>query len=122
LEAEAVVGVLHRIEIGEIKLVVSSALLAENAHDSSPQRRRRSQRVLDLAAVYVEFDEADARRAEMLYGLGFGKADALHIVAAEKANCDALLTTDDQLIRNAVRHNKLLLVPVINPVVWAMES
>jgi len=120
LESEAILVVLRRVRTGEIKLVTSSTSLAENRRDSLPKRRRRSRSVLRMATVHVDFDEADIQRAKQLHKAGFGQADAMHVVAAEKAGCDALLTTDDQLIRKAAQH-KSIRVRVRNPVDWAME-
>ena len=120
LESEAVMAVLRRVRLGEVKLVSSIALLAENRRDPLSKRRRRSQALLRMASVQVDFDDTDVQRAEQLHKMGFGQADAYHIVAAEKADCDALLTTDDKLIRKAAQH-KSLHVRVVNPVDWAME-
>ena len=122
LEAEAVRFVLRRVRTGEMKLVISRMSAVENMHDSSYLRRKGSQLLLDMATVHVDFDDTDIQRVEQLHGMGFGKADAYHVVAAEKASCDVLLTTDDRLIRKAAQHNELLQVRVINPVNWAMES
>ena len=122
LEAEAVEDVVCRIGLGEIILVVSNVLLAETKRDPSPDRQERSQVVLDMATMYVDLDDVDMCRAKQLHEMGFGEIDAMHIVAAEKTNCDAFLTTDDQLIRRASRYNKLLQVRVINPADWVRES
>jgi len=121
-EVEAVRAVLRRVRMGEVKLVASSMSVVENMRDSSHLRQQGAQLLLDMATVHVDFDDTDIQRAEQLHGMGFGKADAYHVVAAEKASCDVLLTTDDRLIRKAAQHNQLLQVRVINPVDWAMES
>ena len=123
MEVEAVRVVLHRVRMGDVKLVISSMSVVENMRDSSHLRRQWSQLLLDMATVHVDFDDTDIQRAEQLHSrMGFGKADAYHVVAAEKASCDVLLTTDDRLIRKAAQHNELLQVRIINPVDWAMES
>jgi predicted nucleic acid-binding protein len=120
LESEAIQAVLRRVRVGEIRLVVSSTLLAENRRDPLPKRRRHSRSLLRMATVHVDFDDVDVQRAKQLHAIGFGQADAFHVVAAEKAGCDVLLTTDDKLIRKATQH-KPLRVRVLNPVDWAME-
>jgi len=121
LESEAVMAVLRRVQMGDVKLVASGVLLAENRRDPLPKRRRHSRSLLRMATVQVDVDDADFQRARQLHKIGFGQADALHVVAAEKADCDVLLTTDDKLIRKATQH-KLVRVRVVNPVDWAMES
>jgi hypothetical protein len=59
-------------------------------------------------------------RANDLQALGFQAFDALHTACAEVADVDALLTTDDRLLRKAMKHRANLNVEVANPVTWFM--
>jgi predicted nucleic acid-binding protein len=54
--------------------------------------------------------------------MGFKSFDALHIACAEKSRADILLTTDDDLMRKALRKKNFLNVSVENPVNWLMEE
>ncbi len=56
------------------------------------------------------------QRGIHLHGLGFKHLDALHLIAAECLKADAMLTTDDQLLRIASRHLNQLTIAVMNPV------
>jgi hypothetical protein len=47
---------------------------------------------------------------------------SLHIACAEGRACDVLLTTDDRLLKKAIRYRSRLRVRVENPVNWLMEQ
>ncbi|NCR01195.1 MAG: type II toxin-antitoxin system VapC family toxin [Microcystis aeruginosa L211-101] len=44
----------------------------------------------------------------MVIYLGFDLYDSFHIACAEYARIDVLLTTDDRLLRKAIKYSKLL--------------
>lgn len=46
--------------------------------------------------------------------------DALHISSAE-GKADIMLTTDDYILMNARRNNKLIMIKIDNPVWWLMD-
>ncbi|MBD2290736.1 hypothetical protein H6F92_18915 [Microcystis wesenbergii FACHB-1317] len=46
----------------------------------------------------------------MVIYLGFDLYDSFHIASAEYARIDVLLTTDDRLLRKAIKYSKLLQV------------
>jgi len=121
LEAEAIILIIDRVRDGEIELAGSRVLLEENSCDRDDRRRRRTGKLLSLVGIHVDLNSGDEQRAEYLQKLGLGMADSFHVVAAEKGRCDALLTTDDGLIRKAARHNKSLRVRVVNPLDWLRE-
>lgn len=72
-------------------------------------------RTVALTAAIVE-------RGEVLEATGFKSYDALHIACAEEAGAEALLTTDDRMLRLARRVQGSLRVRVANPVEWLQES
>ncbi|MDF5729167.1 MAG: hypothetical protein PUP92_14380 [Rhizonema sp. PD38] len=53
--------------------------------------------------------------------LGFSLYDSFHIVCAEVAQVDIFLSTDDCLLKNALRHQGVLKIVVDNPVSWLMK-
>lgn len=59
---------------------------------------------------------AIGQRGIELNRLGSKRLDALHLAAAEALKVQAMLTTDDQLLRCAVQHSMHLTVSVLNPV------
>ncbi|CCI01649.1 hypothetical protein [Microcystis aeruginosa] len=57
----------------------------------------------------MQNDEIDQRSQE-IEDLGFDLYDSFHIACAEYARIDVLLTTDDRLLRKAIKYSKLLQV------------
>ena len=78
-------------------------------------------RLLRLADQTVFAGVQEILRGEQLETLGFKKVDALHIACAESGEADVLLTTDDQMLRLAKRHEAQLRVRVENPYLWLQE-
>ena len=70
----------------------------------------------------VRLETAMVPRAEELQQLGLKAYDALHVASAERGGADALLTTDDRLIRVAQRHSSSVHVQVVNPLRWIQET
>ncbi|MBK8395515.1 MAG: PIN domain-containing protein [Leptospiraceae bacterium] len=60
-------------------------------------------------------------RADELQALGFKTFDALHIACAEYEKSDVFLTTDDKLLKLAIRIQKILKVKVFNITSWTQE-
>jgi predicted nucleic acid-binding protein len=60
-------------------------------------------------------------RTSELMGLGFRNFDALHVACAELAGADVFATTDDRLLRLAVRHGTVLRVRITDVVTLARE-
>jgi predicted nucleic acid-binding protein len=60
-------------------------------------------------------------RGEELKGLGLKTYDALHVACAEQAAVEALLTTDERLVRAAARNADKSKIPVKNPLTWLQE-
>jgi len=74
-----------------------------------------------LAHEAVQVDDECRQRALELQTIGFHSADALHVACAERGNADILLTTDQQLLRQAARHASRLYLSVRNPVSFITE-
>ncbi len=81
-----------------------------------------AQTTLALAVTSIGIDEAIALRAQNLVGLGYGPFDALHLAAAESAEADVLLTTDDRLLKRTARKLGNPRIPVRNPLSWIKEQ
>jgi hypothetical protein len=104
-------------------VVVSSKTLEEEVRcNPSPERRVVAMAILSLATGGIEIDSAIVVRAQSLVGSGYGAFDALHIAAAESAEADVLLTTDDRLLKRAGRKFGDPRIPVWNPVSWIKEQ
>ena len=77
--------------------------------------------MLKLAIETVEVTAAVERRGAELAAMGFQAMDALHVACAEAGKATVLLTTDDDLLRRAVKHDMILGVAVENPAGWLMR-
>ncbi len=122
LEAVAVDSILRRIELDEWESVSSEAVQDEIDGDPSLSRRARVQENADLAKRFVVVEIEQLTRAAELRNLGFGPFDALHIACAEHAEVDVLLTTDDRMLRLALRIKEKLKVKVSNPITWLLDN
>ncbi len=117
LEAEAVLAIVAEIERGQWQLISSEATDLEIENNPDLERLERVRRLLPRR-VQVALDVQTAARAHELEALGFLGMDALHLAAAEAAQADVFLTTDDQLLRRAKRAPRRLRVRVENPLTW----
>lgn len=122
MEAEAVKGILLRINRGEWRGITSGIIDWEV--DRIADVGRLAQVILITSGMQerVELGPSDRARASALCGLGFKPMDAMHIACAEKAKADVFLTTDDLLLRVAARcRGHQLKVRVANPLTWYEE-
>ncbi len=115
LEAEAINAIFLRIRSGELQWVSSELLEAEIAAIRSEHRRRIVAWRLRLADRRIELNDAIRELASTLCEQGLSPADALHCAFAEVAKVDALLTTDDRLIKRAGKLRNLIRIAVLNP-------
>jgi predicted nucleic acid-binding protein len=110
---------LEGVRRGEIIWVSSEALADEISRNKDVHRRNRVVALLELASEMVDLSESDKTRAQELCKLGFKTYDAIHLTAAERAKCDAFLTTDDRLLSRADRIKTVLRTRVLNPIDFA---
>ena len=121
LEAEAVLGVLGRIENGEWSWAGSEVLMDEIEQMPDAQRLSRVKLLSGFVQEIIEIGEKEVKRAKELQKEGFQVFDALHIACAESAKVDVFLSTDDRLLRQAKRVSKRLHVRIENPLAWIEE-
>ena len=115
LEAEAVVGLLAAVESGRVDWVGSAYLDFEVDQDPDAERVKRVRSLLRLVSKSVAASRAVAARARDLERVGFRGLDALHMASAEAGGADLLITTDDRMIRRAVRVGRDLRVRLVSP-------
>ena len=121
LEAEAVLLILARCQNRDWQLLGSEAVDFEISRIPDEERRRKVALLTSLAASKVAVAEQVKRHAMEIENLGFRAFDALHIACAREGKADVLLTTDDEFLRKAEKHSKILNVRVGNPSLWLME-
>ena len=121
LESEAVTVLLAAIERGEVELITSDYLAFEVAQIPDAERRHRVESFVALAVQTVAVSPTVANRARELVGHGLRGLDALHVAAAESAGSDCVVTTDDRMLRRAIRAGDAVRVAILTPM-RAVES
>ena len=116
LEAEAVEWILEESRSGRFTIVTSDYLIQELLRNPKPDHRANPLAMTDYAGLHVPVVDSIASRASTIESLGITGFDALHIAAAEFAECDHLVTTDDRLLKKSQRHQSLLMVSLLNPI------
>ncbi len=120
-EGEAAMSILERVREHHWNLISSEAVEAELERLPNPDKLVSILKLLALANDSVTIDDAVDQRSKVLEELGFGLYDSFHIACAEKAQVDVLLTTDDRLLKRALRYSQQIYVLVNNPVDWYMQ-
>ncbi len=115
LEAEAVIYIIDAVRRGTEELVTSDYLMAEILCNPDVVRRADTLALTEPATLHVSQSMAIDARAAQLSAHQIAGYDALHLAAAEAAQCELLLTTDDRLIRRCVRAGSVIRVKVLNP-------
>jgi predicted nucleic acid-binding protein len=121
LESEAVKTALFLVEAGEVVAINSEVIRFEISRMIDVERHIELSAVVNGFREYVQAEDAEIRRGELLESLGFKAMDALHVACAEKAHADVLLTTDDGLLKKAIKHASSHTVRVMNPLAWIEE-
>jgi len=105
LETEAANLIVSNVRSEKYRLVASPVHWEEIKAISDIFERTELQERLKTLGKSVNIDLAIARkRAEELYGLNFGVADAAHIAFAEQCGAE-FISCDDSLIKKCSRHN-----------------
>lgn len=119
-EAAAIRSVVNRVVAGSYSWVGSEALREEISRNSDPVRRSDTLRLLSFATEILSHTTATRDRTQTLQRYGMKQFDAQHTAFAEAVRADALLTTDDRLVRLAarLRSQQVLGLDVLNPVDW----
>ncbi len=121
LEGESILSIMGRIGAGEWQLVSSEAIAVELAKMRNLEKRENILSLLQWATNTLVIDEDIDLRSRQLEKLGFGLYDSFHLACAETAQVDVFLSTDDRLLKNALRHRATLKVEVSNPVIWLIN-
>jgi len=122
LEAEAVLLILTHIESGHWQWIGSEALHYEIGQIPDAERKLRVELMTIAVAQTVLIEASEEARARQLEALGFHALDALHLSCAESGGADVFLTTDDRLLRLAIRLSTQLCLRVANPLKWLQEK
>ncbi|NER19888.1 MAG: PIN domain-containing protein [Symploca sp. SIO1B1] len=122
LEGQTILDIFQRFYSGEWKLVSSEVIEAELARMVNLDKLDRIRKLLQVAETKIILTEEIEQRSQEIENLGFGLFDSFHIACAETAKIDVLLTTDDRLLKKAIKYNYLLKIELDNPVTWLMKT
>jgi len=121
LESEAVIAILKQVELGEILMVSSDAILYEISKIPDQGRREKIGLVISKGQIYVEVDRGIMDRSIKIQKLGIKSYDALHVACAERGKSDIFLTTDDKLLKKLKKYSSYVNIKAENPLIWMME-
>jgi len=121
LESEAILTVLKRGQTKEYEIVGSNILELEIERMHDERKKTKVRALYEVAGIKILYTEKIKKRSlEIMSQSKIRVFDSLHIAAAEEANADVMLTTDDKLEKMAAKLN--LKVRVINPLKFAWEA
>jgi hypothetical protein len=119
LEADSVLAIISAAENGQVRLLGSSVLLAENEHNPMQPRKEKAAEMLRRASAQARLSDHARTGASALVRAGFKPADALHVAVALEARADAFVSTDDSLLKRISR--SALPIRALNPILLAEE-
>jgi predicted nucleic acid-binding protein len=122
LEGEAVIQILKLIKSGKYQLVSSEVIEAELRKMTNLDKLKEIRELLKLVSHQIILNDEIDQRSQALEKLGFNLYDSFHVACAEFAKIDVLLTTDDRLLKKAIKYSNLLKIKLENPVTWLMNS
>lgn len=120
LEAEAVLLILHHVEINDWQWIWGEVVNYEIQQTPEPERRTQLSLLTRYANQFVTLNNTMIERAAALQQQGFHLYDALHLACAESAQATVFLTTDDKLLKRAKLQQSHLHIPVKNPLDWLL--
>ena len=117
-ETKVIETILSQFYMNHWYWIASSVLRFEI--QQNPDLKLRSDLIILLQQAHqtIFVSGKEISRGAQLEALGFKKLDALHIACAESGEVDIFLTTDDKLLRRAIRLWDKLRVRVENPHTW----
>jgi len=122
LESEAVILVLVHVQNHTWRWIGSDVLHYEVSQIVDHERRYRILALMEYVDETIPISASITERTIELENLGFRTYDAMHIAFAEANNVEVFLTTDDRLLRLAMRLASKVFIAVKNPLLWLSEG
>jgi hypothetical protein len=120
MESEAVLAILKRCLL-EWTLIGSEAIDYEISRIPDAERRSKVEQIASISREKTIVDESIVSRVREIEMQGLIKPmDALHLACAERS-ADVMLTTDDEILRAAIRMSADIKVIVMNPARWLLD-
>ncbi len=120
MESEAVLAILKRCLL-EWTLIGIEAIEHEISRIPDAERRSKVEQIASISREKTIVDESIVSRVREIEMQGLIKPmDALHLACAERS-ADVMLTTDDEILRAAIRMSADIKVIVMNPARWLLD-
>lgn len=120
MESEAILAVLKMGQMKRIVIAGSDILELEITCMSDENKKRKVQDLYKVADIHISYTSQIRNRSEEIASISKIRTfDSFHIAAAEEANADVLLTTDDKFEKMAEKLD--LKTRVVNPLRFAWE-
>ncbi len=124
MESEAVLAILKRC-LSEWTLISSEAIDYEAidyevSRIPDAERRSKVEQIASISREKTIVDESVVSRAREIEMQGLKPMDALHLACAERS-ADVMLTTDDEILRAAIRMSADIKIGVMNPARWLLD-
>lgn len=113
LESEAKLKIQTDIQAGNLDLVWSYILEAENEANPFEERKRAIREWKNYTIMEINEETPLLDKAKMLNQIGLRSKDALHISCAISAGCQYFLTTDDNILNKNVLIEELTIIDPI---------
>ncbi len=113
LESEAKLKIQIDIQAGNLELVWSYIIEAENEANLFEERKNAIREWKNYAIMDLDEETAILDKAKILNQLGLRSKDALHISCAISAGCHYFLTTDDKILnKNGLIEELTIIDPI----------
>jgi predicted nucleic acid-binding protein len=99
VEAEAVLTILHLVELGKAELFASDVLFYEVNRTPNLSRKTQVLEILKLATHVIPLNEPIERIALLFADHGVKSLDAMHVASAGWAKVNFFCTCDDKLLK-----------------------
>ena len=120
LESEVILAVLKMGQMKRVSIVGSEILELEMKRMQDENKKRKVLDLYGIADMHIPYSEKIRKRSvEIMSVSQIRTFDSLHIAAAEEANAEILLTTDDKFEKMAEKLE--LRTRVVNPLRFAWE-
>jgi predicted nucleic acid-binding protein len=120
IESEAVLEILYLVKMKDWPLAASEIIEAELLWIKDVEKLESVKSLYDEATEYLALTDNAKELAKQFQQYGIKEYDSLHLAVAESHGYDALLTTDDDSRRAAVKI--ALNIRIGNPVEWLLEE
>ena len=120
LESEAILTILKMGQLKKIIIAGSEILELEINRMPDENKKRKVLNLYKAADMHILYTDKIRKRSEEILSISKIRTfDGLHIAAAEEANADVLLTTDDKFEKMSEKLD--LKTRVVNPLRFAWE-